>query len=313
MSQSAVPTPHAEEFAPERTPADAASRAAVPGWLASLALHGGLMALLLTTGLRGCIGNGPAGIAEGEFRDVGLYVKDPAALLTPSDQEPAESLTENTADAVFPATTHDAPSESDASNAPPVPLDLPTRSDTPLLGGGAPPPSGVPADVMEDLPKVSGALLPSRAASSGIGQGETAFFNIRDRGTRFVYVLDCSGSMTSYNAIRVAKAELIGSLEGLDKNQQFQIVFYNDTPLTMTLRNETRTQLHWATDVNRTLARQYIAGVPADGGTDHMPALRRALAMQPEVLFFLTDAQQPILTPKNLDEIERLNQGRTRI
>ena len=54
-------------------------------------------------------------------------------------------------------------------------------------------------------------------------------------------------------------------------------------------------------------------GVQPDGGTDHMPALKKALRYQPDHLFFLTDADQPILSARELNEIKTLNAGRTKI
>ena len=49
---------------------------------------------------------------------------------------------------------------------------------------------------------------------------------------------------------------------------------------------------------------------PPLGGTDHMTALRAALAMQPEVIFFLTDAD--FLDRADADAIRR-EAGKTRI
>ena len=46
-----------------------------------------------------------------------------------------------------------------------------------------------------------------------IGLGTAEFFGIQDKATRVVYVLDCSGSMLNYGAIRVAKDK--GRIEDL--------------------------------------------------------------------------------------------------
>ena len=54
--------------------------------------------------------------------------------------------------------------------------------------------------------------------------------------------------------------------------------------------------------------------MPGDGGTAHLPALRQALAMSPDVIFFLTDADDPSLTQPQLHEIrERAELSRTTI
>ena len=102
------------------------------------------------------------------------------------------------------------------------------------------------------------------------------------------------------------------SASTLEQTQQFQVIFYNQTVLELT-GNSDRPSMQWATDINRTLARQFISGVQPDGGTDHMPALKKALRYQPENLFFLTDADQPILSARELNEIKTANNGRTAI
>jgi hypothetical protein len=45
-----------------------------------------------------------------------------------------------------------------------------------------------------------------------------------------------------------------------------------------------------ATPANKARVRTLLAGIEASLGTDHMLALRAALALKPEVIFFLTDA-----------------------
>ena len=60
------------------------------------------------------------------------------------------------------------------------------------------------------------------------------------------------------------------------------------------------------------MAGQFIDGVDADHGTLHMPALRKALSLNPEVIFLLTDADSP-LGDADLNDIEVLNKGRARI
>ena len=47
----------------------------------------------------------------------------------------------------------------------------------------------------------------------------------------------------------------------------------------------------------------------ADGGTRHLEALKIALRLAPDVIFFLTDGDEPQLRPNELAEIQRLNHG----
>src|SRR5579875_2934925 len=56
-----------------------------------------------------------------------------------------------------------------------------------------------------------------------------------------------------------------------------------------------------ATGVNKARIRAQLATIVPDGGTDHMAALRAALALKPEVIFFLTDAD--LMTNSDVNEI----------
>jgi len=307
--------------------------------MVSLLLHGLLLYLFATQlpAERWGPGSTSDGL-EGGSREVGIYVKGGGDGGTPgSDQAPAQ----RPQDAILPeppdASLDAANARSDdnvVSDKPPADLMTPLAAN-PALGPGpgvGPPPPSAFAEAARlrggaqgsggtgTIGFGSGSGDGSRGGSGagtghglGSGPGVGPFFGIGDRGTRFVYVIDCSGSMTNYSAIRVAKQELLSSLETLERTQQFQVIFYNLAPRVMTLPGHNRDDLYWATDVNRSLARQFIANVQADLGTDHLTALKLALRMKPEVIFFLTDADEPQLTAGDLDELRRLNGNQSRI
>jgi Ca-activated chloride channel family protein len=267
----------------------------------SVALHGTLL-LVFASSLKSC-GDGSGGVAEGHFREVGIYFKESNSHEQEAD---SDQSTDTTQEAVFhPA---DAAQQSEVDDSPPVPLNTPTF-ETLVLGAGAVPSSVVLPNITGFL-KPSGPFRPSQIAPSGMGK--TSFFGISDKGTRFVYVLDCSASMDGY-AIRTSKAELMASLQGLDVTQQFQIIFYNSKSWMMSIPGQKNSKLFWASAINRTKARQFIDSSPTDGGTNHMLALTKALRLSPDVVFFLTDAGEPSLTAGDLDRIKKLNQNQSRI
>jgi len=142
----------------------------------------------------------------------------------------------------------------------------------------------------------------------------TEVFGITATGNRFAYVFDRSGSMggPGGNLLQAAKAELLRSLDHLSDLQQFQIIFYNETPTVMNLAAQPG-RLVLASDDNKALAREFLARVIAGGGTRHEEALAAALRMRPDVIFFLTDADEPTLTKDQLARIRRLNDERTQI
>jgi hypothetical protein len=182
-------------------------------------------------------------------------------------------------------------------------------------------------DVSGQLPDVSGAgalpagevgLSSEAAATPGrdrfgeSGSTITSVFGVRGEGARFVYVFDRSGSMGGFGGLplRAAKHELLASLKDLQPHHQFQIVFYDDG---VELFNPLggRAQLVWADEAGRNLAAAFVQSIDPDGGTNHLQPLHLALNMRPDVIFLLTDADQPPMTSAQLKSVRRRNTGAT--
>jgi von Willebrand factor type A domain len=125
----------------------------------------------------------------------------------------------------------------------------------------------------------------------GTGEGSTAkastdFFGISGYGQTFVYVVDCSGSMNQNGKFERARYELLHSIEQLNKDQRYFVIFYNhqthpmegDKPVFATAERIAKTT-------------QWINYAEPDGGTNPLPALVIALSMQPDAIYFLSDGQ----------------------
>jgi von Willebrand factor type A domain len=136
-------------------------------------------------------------------------------------------------------------------------------------------------------------------AGRGIGPG-TQFFGAREHAHSFAYVIDCSGSMAARNSLEVAKRELLASLSQLPPDAQFAIIFYN-LQARMLTDPQGRRGLMAATTSNKARVHAQLSTISPDGGTDHMSALRAALGLKPEVIFFLTDAD--LMTNSDVNEI----------
>ena len=179
----------------------------------------------------------------------------------------------------------------------------------------------LPASRGVSLPTAS--LMPSAAvATDQIGPAkkpladekilavETRVFGVKARGLSFAYVFDRSNSMSSYEGrpLAAAKRELLASLQQLQSTHQFQIIFYNHEPRLMkSFEGEPR--MVFGNDEGKQLAESFVASITADGGTDHVKALRMGLQMGPDVLFFLTDADDPGMSPQELAAIRNRNAG----
>jgi hypothetical protein len=141
-------------------------------------------------------------------------------------------------------------------------------------------------------------------------KAQTSMFGIDAQGAKFVYVIDRSGSMgiDGDRPLAAAKAELLRSIEKLDTVQQFQIVFYNERPRTF---NPTGVpgRLTFGNDQNKAEVRRFLETVKAEGGTDHEAAVMTAIRMRPDVIFLVTDGDDPKLDARQLARIERMGAG----
>ena len=205
-----------------------------------------------------------------------------------------------------------------------------TASDSALLSaigqpGGTSELAVVPA---YSLPSVTGppgvgdigAAIPGAAAFTGGstgrdgipgGQTRTHVFGAQGTGTKFVYVIDRSASMEGLEGrpMAAAKVQLINSLQDLESVHQFQIVFYNEKPAVFNPDRPRPPSILFASEENKRLARAFIDQVTPAGGTHHMDALRLALGMNPDVIFFLTDANEPQLSASEMAEVKRRNRS----
>lgn len=143
-------------------------------------------------------------------------------------------------------------------------------------------------------------------ASEGVSGKTTAtFMGLRGSGSNFVYVLDRSASMEEFQGapMRFAKSELLKSIASLGERNQFQIVFYNESPGALS-NGSAAGKLLAASEVNKEKASRFVKAIKPSGGTEHIPGLKMGLSFAPDVLFFLTDAAEPSLTESQLLEIQ---------
>jgi len=144
----------------------------------------------------------------------------------------------------------------------------------------------------------------------GGGQVETSVFGSRGVGTKFVYVFDRSNSMNDFEGrpLAGAKRELIASLQDLDRIHQFQIVFYNHRLSVFNPDYPRSPRMLFGDAATKRRAESFVRRIDADGGTSHWEAIKLALNMRPDVIFLVTDADEPQLSAKELADVQRLNE-----
>jgi hypothetical protein len=303
-------------------------RTLLTGGLGSVLLHIAVL-VIVSVSLRGCQ-KASSGQAGGErFRDVGLFVVDgidegaadeghasgaaedqvtqPLSDPSPDTSDHKNSAVADTADAsdrlpteapsinqLFNLTEND--STSDGASSSTLPL-LPGRGDPP--GGQRPPAGGGAGSLIQ--PAESGGA--AKVGGTG-GPGQTTFMDISGVGKTFVYVIDTSSSMNG-SRLKIAKGQLKASLRLLQPNQKFAVIFYNEYRERLKLRRQAEQTMYFATELNKQLATQEIDRITPDRGTEHKAALIEALSLKPDVVYFLTDGDEPALSAAELKEIHR--------
>ncbi len=280
-AESAVPT----LTPPQRT---------TPPLLMSLVLH---VVLLTAIGL--FWNKMPSGSGEKQDRAVGIALvhrmPDRDRYVDTADMDPSEN--ESDLDQSNPVSASSSPP---ADMAPPLDLAgiLSSVQAMPAPESG----SGLAGET--DLGDDAFGDGKSKGSPSEASKTTATVFGVSGTGSRFVYVFDRSDSMNGYggNPLRTAKRELIRSLQTLTERQQFQIIFYNDKPTPFKLGG-LPLQMIRAEPGYVNQAESYVRSIAAFGGTSHEDALKMAIRMGPDVIFFLTDARIPRLSSKQLRDI----------
>ena len=266
----------------------------IPSWLLSVAIHAALLVAF------GVLVQPPkaAGVAEVE-REVGVVLRNVDDQGKASYEGDKNSLQPSA-----PTPGAKAVAATDlVGDRPPIDLSdaLPKQRDLIGIAGNDP-----------GLPRGASGLIPATAQARNFGAGyaRTKVYGIAGEGFKFVYVFDRSASMGGggNNALGAAKAELLQSLAQLGPTHQFQIIFYNDEPKIFALSGQGG-QLVFGTDLNKRQAELFVKGIQAGGGTRHAEALELALALKPDVIYFLTDADQPSLSGSEMARIRRKSSG----
>lgn len=273
----------------------------LPSWLVSLLLHGALLMIVAST-LKSCGGSGLPTTGTDEYQEVGIFLRRQTEETTEVvDTEVSETATPS----------RDKAREADSlDSAMAELLDAPeTEATRPVIGPGLP--NDGARQGPTELVASSGAA--GSAPAAGAGRRAIPFFGSSDTGKSVVYVVDRSSSMYDSNALGAAKSELIASLQSLDSTQTFQVILYNKHPDFIPSVGRSAPQMLKGTDLNRTVAGRFIAEKSADGATDHLPALEMALKLQPEVIFFLSDADEPTLKRPDFERVRQWNDAGTRI
>lgn len=107
------------------------------------------------------------------------------------------------------------------------------------------------------------------------------FFGLRAHGTKFVFLIDGSASMTGVRDA-AARRELVAAIRRMPPAIQIEVIFFTNSP------RHVFGGLTTVADYNDVI-RKIESTYPISGSTPVLPSLRAAIQMQPDAVFLLTD------------------------
>ncbi|MFO0786892.1 MAG: VWA domain-containing protein [Phycisphaerales bacterium] len=150
-----------------------------------------------------------------------------------------------------------------------------------------------------------GDSLGEGLGAGGGGGGGASFFGVEAQGSRFVFVVDISGSMSVGGKIEALRAQLSKSIQNLVETSYFAVFAFSDlsTPL-----GNARDWVQ-ALEERKRWARKQITALTPQGGTQPLDAFRSALKLRPrpDAIYFMTDGE---FDPLVADEVARMNTSR---
>jgi hypothetical protein len=127
---------------------------------------------------------------------------------------------------------------------------------------------------------------------SGDGEG-SGFFGKPGSASSFVFVLDRSTSMRqrhiysgNLSRFQRLKLELIRFIDRLKPHQKFYVIFFDQQPHRMPANG-----LVEATEENKEAFFKWLATVKAGGSTDPRGAVKLAMMLKPDRIYFLSDGE----------------------
>lgn len=141
------------------------------------------------------------------------------------------------------------------------------------------------------------------------------FFGLESAGNKFVFVIDCSGSMADERRYQRAVYELTRSMDMLESNHRFLVILYNSQTYPMLGMTDENIRLIPATRTNKQRVEKWLNYQQPDALTMPMMAMKTSLLLKPSSIYFLSDGEFydrtiPMLNHFNVDDSST---GKTKI
>jgi len=145
-----------------------------------------------------------------------------------------------------------------------------------------------------------------QGGSGGKPEGDQGaeFFGVKAAGNSFVFVCDCSRSMSGEKWFELHR-ELARSIEQLGPGKSFYIVFFDGAMHPMYEPDFVERSLVPATSENLDKTRQWLSIVPLGANTSPFESMKFAVSLEPDAVFLLTDGEFSDYTAPYLREFNR--------
>lgn len=130
------------------------------------------------------------------------------------------------------------------------------------------------------------------------------FAGVDGGGNHFVYLVDSSNSMRNFNE---ARQELLRSVDALQADQRFYVIFYDETPAMMrlTAANEDEPTSVLATAENKLALRRWAMTIGQEKGRSPIETLEFAFHLEPDAIFLLSDGEFSAATEEVIEKSNR--------
>lgn len=150
----------------------------------------------------------------------------------------------------------------------------------------------------------SGQLAVFGVPGGGGGIGpKSSFIGVGGNARKIIYVCDASGDMI--NVFDDVRIQLKKSIEALKPIQAFNIIFFRDDGV-----QSLDSAMIMATPANKTKAYKFTETAFCRGSTVPLPAVQKAFAQKPELIYVLTNGFRAAASPAEIEqEFKKLNPG----
>jgi len=138
---------------------------------------------------------------------------------------------------------------------------------------------------------------------------EVRFAGTSGTGKRIVFVIDASAAMGNGKQAPLshARKELEYSFNNLNATQRFQVVYFNEEANVLT--NDDDDPMIPVSPSNLKQAYKFLAAIKGSGRGDPFVALCKAISLNPDLIFFLSDENAVQLRTDQIDQIREHSGG----